>query len=124
MDIQKIRMATSEELQIAKIRRRKTNEQIAEASGLSLSTVNRLIAGTRTADLHQIAVIADALGLDRDELTFRIFETAAANVSASRENNGSDEFDLLAESEIPAADAYGLAAQRATRKVDAEPHAE
>ncbi|WGD38509.1 helix-turn-helix transcriptional regulator [Lysinibacter sp. HNR] len=73
MDKKELMQATAEALRIANARKRKTYEEIALDSGLSLSTVSRLFRGARVIDVEQIHGIALALDLHPAYLSEQIF---------------------------------------------------
>lgn len=64
MDTQRFTDALVEELRVARTRARATNKEIAAKSGLSESTVNRILLGHRTPDVIQLLALTEALATD------------------------------------------------------------
>ena len=65
--------AVAAQIRAERARASKTREQIAEASGVSLSTYRRLETGERVADTTQLARLCGAFGLAMSEF-FRLVE--------------------------------------------------
>ena len=63
-----LRAAIAAELRAVVARSDLTQEQVAEAAGLSRATVNRLLKGQRSVDSEQLIAIATALGFDPGEV--------------------------------------------------------
>lgn len=60
--------AVADELRAMKARRRSSNEQIAERSGIPLVSVNRYMAGKRPINLAVLSELAAALDADPAEI--------------------------------------------------------
>ncbi|GAB4582290.1 helix-turn-helix domain-containing protein [Nocardia sp. NPDC127526] len=58
-----INRAVGEELLAARGRRRMTRPQLAAASGLAVSTIQRFENGERSPDMHQLFALCEALGI-------------------------------------------------------------
>lgn len=63
--------AVAEEMHAERTRQRLTQQQVADAAGMSRITYTRLELGQRVADVTQLARVADALGLQMSELIAR-----------------------------------------------------
>lgn len=77
MDAQRFTDALVEELRVARTRSRLTNREIAEGSGLSESTVNRILLGQRTPDVLQLLALTRALRADLRTLIDTAWTTAS-----------------------------------------------
>lgn len=85
--------AVADELRAMKSRRRMSNEQIAEASGIPLVSVNRYMSASRPINLATLAALTEALGSDPNEIT------RSALAEMARRNVTPDDYALAAHDE-------------------------
>ncbi|BEK84173.1 helix-turn-helix domain-containing protein [Nocardia seriolae] len=66
-----INHAVGDELRAARARRDLTRLQLAEASGVAISTIQRFENGERSPDMHQLFALCAALGISPTEIMER-----------------------------------------------------
>jgi transcriptional regulator with XRE-family HTH domain len=71
MDIEKLNLAIGAEVREARISKGYGRAKMAQLSGLSASTIQRIENGERPADINQMAKICEALDEDIPELIDR-----------------------------------------------------
>lgn len=71
-----INRAVGEELRAARGRRGLTRPQLAEASGVAVSTIQRFENGERSPDMHQLVALCGALGVSPLEIMGRAVKLA------------------------------------------------
>ncbi|GAM48284.1 DNA-binding protein [Nocardia seriolae] len=66
-----INRAVGEELRAARARRGYTRTELAEASGVAVSTIQRFENGERSPDMHQLFALSNALDVSPTEIMDR-----------------------------------------------------
>lgn len=79
-ELHSLRLAVAAVLRAERARADVTQDQLVEMSGLSKSTIVRLEAGRRDADLSQLSAISEVLKIDLAYLVSEISKTTKANI--------------------------------------------
>ncbi|MFI5781120.1 helix-turn-helix domain-containing protein [Nocardia sp. NPDC051570] len=69
-----INRAVGSELRAARARRGLTRPQLAAASGLAVSTIQRFEGGERSPDMLQLHALCNALGISPQEIVAKTIE--------------------------------------------------
>ncbi|MFE3754099.1 helix-turn-helix domain-containing protein [Nocardia tengchongensis] len=74
-----INRSVGEELRAARARRGYTRNQLAEASGIAVSTIQRFENGERSPDMHQLFALCNALDVSPLEVMDRAVQFVKRN---------------------------------------------
>ncbi|WP_460721578.1 helix-turn-helix domain-containing protein [Nocardia heshunensis] len=76
-----INRAVGDELRAARARRDLTRPQLAEASGVAISTIQRFENGERSPDMHQLFALCNALDISPLEIMDRAVRIVKGSLS-------------------------------------------
>ncbi|MFE3191646.1 helix-turn-helix domain-containing protein [Nocardia sp. NPDC059240] len=77
-----INRAVGDELRAARARRDLTRPQLAEASGVAISTIQRFENGERSPDMHQLFALCNALDISPLEIMDRAVRIVKGSLSS------------------------------------------